>query len=619
MMTALCGAVGLPDGTLERLLGEFTAIWPNAAVEKWPAGLLAVQPGKARVHHPGEDGEWLVAADGESYVVDRLSEYARYSLDALSGGEIPSVPADWRGNGVVVNPDRGLVHLATEWTGTFPLFVTETPHGLAFSSHLRPLARAVGAEPDPLGAIEFLRNGYGIHGRTPFGGIFRLLPGQSLTRDGDGRGLRIREHSTLWARPLTVSISEVGELVENLWRRLLDALSDAIPESGRYGLMMSGGWDSRTLLAGLLKCLNSSDVLCYSHGDTRSREHDIVRRITATVGSECRLEPIDGSVWNPTVLGRRFEKTENVCFPSWHAVGENLQGSDVKCLTAGLFGPILGGHYGEPATRQGIGQIVSLAQRLRGHYKARIIGGGFSASNRGGADAAIELLMSGPIGSHWYLRPGFEESAEDVQAGINADIQKALRRLEERGITGLDAVLEAFSTEHRSAQFTNAQLMSCQPDLDIAFPLIDRRILELATQLPLELKINNYLNQKILDRHNTTLLDFPMAATLVKASRPIWLQELSRFGRRAWEDTEWKRYLESNGTREAPCWGWVNFEFLRDGTAFRRIREDLQSEFWNMEAIRKMEQSIMTYRYDERLHPVYDQMNKIYTLDLLYR
>lgn len=619
-MTGMCGAVGDFTSVETRLRREFSDIWTSVSTESWPRGSLSASPTTPGVyrHHAG-DG-WLAAADGERHTVEAVPQFVEDAVDDLSEGRSPTVPEDWRGNGALVDPDRDFVHLATEWTGTFPLYYSCTADGFAFSSHLRPLARALGADPDPLGALEFLRHGYTLAGRTPFEGVVRLLPGQSVTYHGAVDRATIQEHSTLWARPRELGISALRSTVRELWERLAQAVSTDInrPED-RYGVMMSGGWDSRTLLALLQHLVPSARILCYSHGDTDSRELELVRELSDQAGVECTVRPIDGSVWDPDILEPRFAQTENVCFPSWHAAGRRLGRSDVGSLTSGVYGPAIGGHYGVPSVREGARRILALSARFARHYRSRWAGGRFGLDESGGAKEAYRLLRVESVGSHWYLREGFEASVGDVADRINADIERSLARYESRGIRSLDAVVEAFNSEYRGSQFINAQLLSCRPDLDVAFPLIDRRVLRLATQLPLELKLHNFLNQQMLMHAAPDLLEYPMGATLVNASRPLWLQEVSRVVRRTIEDFEWRAYLASQGRRNQPRWGWVNFEFLRDGVAFSRIRESLQSDIWDMEGIHRMQDDITTFQYDRRLHPVYDQMSKVYTLDLLYR
>lgn len=618
-MTGMCGALGVSEETRAALQREFAEVWPAVSTESWSRGFLSVHPSSPGIHHHHDRGGWMVAADGERYLLRHLPDFAEHSVGSLSEGRAPSVPAYWRGNGVVIDPDRDLVHLATEWTGTFPLYYGRAGGGFAFSSHLRPLARAIGAAPDHLGALEFLRYGFTLAGRTPFEGVSRLLPGQSVTYRTDGDRVTVEEHSSLWANPRDVDASRVGGVVHELWRLLLQAVSTGLGGTGRYALMMSGGWDSRTVLGALRDAVPSDRILCYSHGQTDSRELGLVWDIAAQAGVESVQRSIDGSVWDPAVLESRFAKTENVCFPSWHAAGRRFGRLDVSHLTAGVFSPPIGGHHGTPSVRDGAEKMLSLLARFGGHCRARLPGGRFGAGDSSGVEEAYRALRVEDVGSHWYLRQSFEASLGDVRARLNADLKDSLERYEERGVRGLDAVVEAYNAEFRSCQFINAQLRSCRPDVDVAFPFIDRRLLRLATRLPLELKLHNYLNQQMLRRAAPDLLEFPMGATLVKASRPIWLQELSRLARRAREDLEWKRYLSSEGARPEPRWGWVNFEFLRDGDAFRRIREALQSDLWDTEGIQAMEEDITSFRYAHRLHPVYDQMSRVYTLDLLYR
>ena len=110
----------------------------------------------------------------------------------------------------------GTWHLATEWTGSFPLYYVVVDGGLLFSSRLRPLARIAGASLDLVGILEVLERYSTLAGRTHFEEIRRLLPGQILRYEpGSGR-LSVRETSALWAGDRGEA-GDGGDAVEQAW------------------------------------------------------------------------------------------------------------------------------------------------------------------------------------------------------------------------------------------------------------------------------------------------------------------------------------------------------------------------------------------------------------------
>jgi 7-cyano-7-deazaguanine synthase in queuosine biosynthesis len=87
--------------------------------------------------------------------------------------------------------------------------------------------------------------------------------------------------------------------------------------------MMSGGWDSRTLLAAALAA-NANDLKCYTHGDEDSRELRNVRRLCEMSSVPLVSNVIDDSTISQELLLGTFPRVENAVFPHWHRAGTVL-------------------------------------------------------------------------------------------------------------------------------------------------------------------------------------------------------------------------------------------------------------------------------------------------------
>jgi len=556
----------------------------QAAVFDLETGILAV------------DGERSVYHDAGSWELRGLHRWFRVGAHLELTGEC-------RGNLAYFCKSTGAVYLATEWTGTFPLYYYSVPGGgFAFSSLLQTLARAVDASTDDLGILQFLRQAYTYNGRTQFQGIFRLQPGQVLRfRDGQ---VEVQERSEAWTQfGLEGAVSEMPSIAYSL---LGESFARAYSGGARGALMMSAGWDSRTLLAAAAATLGSGALQAYSHGDTESRELRIVRRLCSRMTTPLDLEPIDDRVWDLDALNRSFARTENVVFPHWHRAGMLLAERGVDWISAGVYGEVLGGHYGSAM----LGSPAARAMRLA----ASLLG-----SPRISNPSPRELLRVGKLGRHWYLRRDYEESIASPTQAMNAEIDAAILRIEERGVPSAAQVIEAFISEHRGSQYINAQLMSCRANCDVVLPFADRELLRFAARIPFPAKIHNRLNRSILRHHAPALLEFPLAATLLPAGAPLVAQEASRVARSLYENGRQRLHIASRGQLPAPRLGWVNFDFLASGVALNSLIDDLRCDIWNYDALRQQAQWIMEGNRRMPLHPMYDQMSKIYTVDLLLR
>lgn len=144
---------------------------------------------------------------------------------------------------VGVDLDDGAVQLHGAMSGALPVYVDLHGDRALFSSSLEVLIRARGGalKPDWDGLLEMVTASGPLGGRTTVAGIRRLGPGESLvrTRAGDIR------FSTQWSWPeIEPGGSSVADLAEAL-RATVDLVADAGPVTS----MLSGGWDSRLLLA----------------------------------------------------------------------------------------------------------------------------------------------------------------------------------------------------------------------------------------------------------------------------------------------------------------------------------------------------------------------------------
>lgn len=604
-MPGIFGAIGVSPVTAAGLSDAFLKHWPDGRVERHGSTVLGGHAfGGASAIHVVEPGR-LVALDGEWALYREVPDRLRWDPDRFLDAVEDGLDADMMSAGNLVVMDRGReqVRIVVGPTATFPLYYAEHERGLIFSSLLRPLARIVSAGLDDLAILEFLRQAYIVGGKTVFKGIRRFLPGQALAYSVAGRVVPV-ERSRAWTGRADL---DADTAAERAWSGLGTALERGLA-SGRPSLMMSGGWDSRTLLAAALD--SDGRISCYTHGDPSGRELRIVRDICLATGVPLRVEPVDARILNPELLAVGFGRTENLVFPHWHRAGRILAESGVDCVTAGVFGEILGGHYG-PATLEGAaGKIRSIGRTLLGFGARTAQGMGLSPR---------QFLRVSDLEPHWYLQRDYEESIERPRERMNAAIDAAIGRLEARGVEDDVATVEAFITEHRGTQYITAQILSCRAFTDVAVPFAGHELFTFSTQVPLEAKIHNTLNRRMLEQHAPSLLRYPMAATLVPASAPILVQEASRAARKAWERGATALHVQTGGLVSRPRFGWLNFDFLRDGNALHRLIDDLQAPLWDREEIHAQIDHLGTDAVSGSVHPFFDQFAKVYTIDKLLR
>lgn len=597
-MPGFFAALNAPKDVARRLRDEFLAIWQDAQLESgagWTAGAHAFRQQTA-IRTLGA-GTWL--ADGEPAAYRRLRDHSAAPDAAQVASTIDALMT--RSHGVVASwgsiaGDGSSASFTCDPSGAFPLYWAQAGDGIVASTHLRPLARAVGARPDPIGLLQYMQTAATVGERSLFVGVRRVRPGESV-RYRFGEPVTRVDTSQAWLREPDVVATEVEE---RLWQLLCDT-SRVAAEAGRRTLMMSAGWDSRTLLAAATA--TRTPISAYSHGDVDSRELQLVRALCGAAAVPYHLEPIDDRVFERVIFSDGVARTETLSFPHWHRAGALLAAGGAASVSAGVLGEVLGGHYG-PAM---LGGSIRRATALLGTMLAS-----GARSLEPPVDARTTLFASVPRGIPWYLTTEFGAAVSDHREATMADIDAELARHRARGVHGQSTLIEAFITEQRGAQYIVAQSRSCRGSLDVDVPFATPALFVAASRLPLALRVHNRLNQKLLARHSKALLRFPMAATLVPARAPILVQEGSRAVRKLVETARTR--LGSSTSHSGT--GWVNFEFLRKSEAFPAMASSLRHELWDREAIRRAVQAMQTAPASS-LHPMYDQLLKLRTLEFL--
>jgi len=182
--------------------------------------------------------------------------------------------------------ERRLV-LARDPFGIKPLYVAETPSGLAFASEPQALVASglVDARLDAGKATEMLQLQFSTGGATPFVGITRLLPGETVSVVG-GRIVERRRLAPIPAgKPIEISQFEALERIDQV---LTDSVNVHQRSDVPYGLFLSGGIDSATLLAVMAR-LNDRPVRAFTAafpGTGVQDERALARRLARKVGAE---------------------------------------------------------------------------------------------------------------------------------------------------------------------------------------------------------------------------------------------------------------------------------------------------------------------------------------------
>jgi hypothetical protein len=200
------------------------------------------------------DGAWLVICgtwEGEPEALLRTLRAGK-GVDRVEG----HFALAW------YDPAAGRIQVANDTFGRWHVFTAETPEGRMFGTSAIALARAAGAEPDPLGIAEFLSCGTYYEDRTPFAKVRRVF-----------------KH----ARDIVAGGGEPGDI----GRRVRAAVEAEVAGLERILPDLTGGLDSR-LVVGALGTVEDVTVT----GPASSADVVSATRLAGAIGAKMhRIDP----------------------------------------------------------------------------------------------------------------------------------------------------------------------------------------------------------------------------------------------------------------------------------------------------------------------------------------
>lgn len=246
----------LPDGT-------FSAV----------AGFLAL-----------DEAEWTAAehdiVPGAQGGLAGFAVWRRFRARGIEGWN------DLSGNCAVIFHDArgGNLHLRTDPAGCFPVYGCCVDGWWVWGSHPDVLAAATGGAQrvDEVSLAEFVMASTVTPPRTYYEGIESCELGTLLTWDLRSHTLTRRKYFTLDYEPQTdATEDDLAEALAAAWRRAVERRTHA--RLGRVAVALSGGLDSRLILACMPEPVRAMAFTCY---DAPNREFETAKAIATAAGVE---------------------------------------------------------------------------------------------------------------------------------------------------------------------------------------------------------------------------------------------------------------------------------------------------------------------------------------------
>lgn len=254
--------------------------------------------------------------------------------------------------------------LCNDVLGYFPLYYCHARGGIVGSTKLVLIGRALRPEPDPVGVLERITPGLCNYGRrTLLQGVSRLLP-------GEWRRFRLPhlEEEVLFDNSLYSGLHEpdIDTAARQVWDSLQREVSLACRGSKSVNVAMSGGWDSRHMLAAVAD--QGRSTTCYTYGNRGLYETQLALRCANVVGAGFQCFGIEGKYFPPHEVMRTLVRdTESAQILSLWALLEGV-GYGTKRSEVILLGDMCAAINGQYITK-----LSSRAARKR-IYLLNLIG-----------------------------------------------------------------------------------------------------------------------------------------------------------------------------------------------------------------------------------------------------
>ena len=287
---------------------------PDEALGLWPRGSLGIGRLQRPLDGHDDGGEPATTGDGAALWMSgeafdwpfsrgvrtasdtrRLAFRAQLLDTVVAKGPQAIRELDGEYHIAVWNPQARSLLLLNDRFGALPLYMATGARGMAFAGGVRGVLMGPGVSSDPdeeaiREAVTF--GGYRLGSRTNIRGVHMVPPASSLTViDGVVTAARY----WTWSELHDGDASDDRTLLEEARDAWSTAIRRRLDGARRPGLMLSGGLDSRAILAETARQTSSTSAVTY--GVPQSDDVQIARRSARAVNAHWQLFPLYLDGW----------------------------------------------------------------------------------------------------------------------------------------------------------------------------------------------------------------------------------------------------------------------------------------------------------------------------------
>jgi asparagine synthase (glutamine-hydrolysing) len=436
-----------------------------------------------------------------TYCADLFDEHSIEAVSGLNGAFV----------GIYYDRGAGSVSVFTDRLGLRDTYYAQpTDETLVFSTAIQSLSRHPAVTPafDTEYITEYFTCQHRTFGcRTPVGSCSRRSPlaGTSLfppasvtTVNTNSLATDTRQYWTPRYRPLDRPFSY---FLDEFAERLEDAVTERLRADREYGLLLSGGVDSRLVLAAMAPQIRE-DLTAYHISGWMGREARTAKQVATTASVDFELLERDRD-YHERALSHNPALSNFVgTFEQAHAEGfaGQIESNVDALLTASFADSNFKGHS-FPQYDVDIWPVGTIHPPL--------------LRSMDSVDDYIDFWLTDP--------PPYLQTSADAEAVVRSEIQTTKNGIEHHGIT-YDSPEELFVCGALTPR-TNGSvlflLQSLRQHLPAWSPFVDNRLIDLYLSMPVKFSVRRNIVAQAIERLDPELSKIPYANTGLAPRYPL--------------------------------------------------------------------------------------------------
>jgi asparagine synthetase B (glutamine-hydrolysing) len=447
--------------------------------------------------------------------------------------------------------DAGTVTITNDRFGMMPVFYTVADGALVFATELKAVMAAVRSSLDPRGLADFITFGFCFGEKTLARGV-KCLPGGARLRYDSRTGQLTLERTWDFRQQLGRSNGTLDDIVEKFRRAV------AIRCTGKIGVSLSGGYDSRTIHAAIDHRKHRVQTLTL---DVRGGADQIIAeqiaRITSGIENHVFIENSDEFFARWPAYVREMV---------WLSDGMFFDEACVMMSTLDRYRPLgvevaLRGHGGELARMRWAYELACNRQILACRTQPALI----EQLYRQMRVADCEKVFTLPLAD--LARTSMQEAF----AGVDDELHP------------VDQVSCIYAQEYLRRQSVPS-LAELRSRVEVRMPFLDADYVAAVLQLPAQQRIGTSVHRHLLRQLNPGLLKITNANTGTSAGANEIVQRLGRkaggLAKRYFGYERYKHYVD------VPA--WLDGPLKRPVAAVLHDARTLDRGLYQADAVRQL-------------------------------